>query len=170
MLRGRGPRNPSTGNRGKEPLHEEHRPGERPARPRAAPTNAFDQTARVTHDVVVLLCVLGVVGQVVAVALAVCWLLSAAGVEGPLRLVRELAWGYELWLVFAVAFLGTAGSLFLSEVAHYPPCELCWYQRICLYPLTVLSLMAALRNDYRIARYMLPFPVVGFFIAGYQVL
>jgi disulfide bond formation protein DsbB len=124
----------------------------------------------VTHDVVVVLCALGVVGIVVAAALVIAWLLSVAGVEGPLRFVRELVWGYELWLVFAVALLGTAGSLFLSEVAHFPPCELCWYQRISLYPLTILSLMAALRNDYRIGWYMLPFPVVGIGLAVYQVL
>lgn len=123
-----------------------------------------------THDVVVALAVLGVVGQAVAAALVVVWALALFGVEAPLRFVRELLWGYELWLVFAVAALGTAGSLYLSEVAGYVPCELCWYQRICLYPLTLLALLAALANDYRMSRYLLPFPIVGAGIAVYQIL
>ena len=35
--------------------------------------------------------------------------------------------GYELWLAFAVAAIATGGSLFFSEIAHFVPCELCWY-------------------------------------------
>ena len=123
-----------------------------------------------THDVIVALAVLGVVGQAAAVTLVLVGLLALVGVDGTLRFVRELIWGYELWLVFAVAALGTAGSLFLSEVAGYIPCELCWYQRICLYPLTLLSLLAALANDYRMSRYLLPFPIVGAALAIYQIL
>ena len=123
-----------------------------------------------THDVVVVLAVLGVIGQALAAALLVVGLLALAGVRSPLRLVRELLWGYELWLVFVVAAAGTAGSLFLSEVAGFIPCELCWYQRICLYPLSILALLAALASDYRMSRYLLPLPIVGAGLAIYQLL
>jgi disulfide bond formation protein DsbB len=47
----------------------------------------------------------------------------------------------------AVAVLATAGSLWFSERAHFPPCELCWYQRIAMYPLAVLLPLAAWRRD-----------------------
>ena len=39
--------------------------------------------------------------------------------------------------------LATAGSLYFSEVAHYDPCRLCWYQRIAMYPLAIILAIAA---------------------------
>ena len=49
------------------------------------------------------------------------------------------------WLIACAAF---AFSLFFSEVRGWTPCALCWYQRICLWPLipilaTVLVVTAA---------------------------
>jgi hypothetical protein len=83
----------------------------------------------VTHDVIVLLSVLGVVGEVIAAALVVVGVLALFGVRGPLRGVCRAIEGYELWLAFVVAAIATGGSLFFSEIAHFVPCELCWYQR-----------------------------------------
>jgi len=50
-------------------------------------------------------------------------------------------------LATAVALVATLGSLYYSEVAGYPPCTLCWYQRIAMYPLVVVVGVAALRRD-----------------------
>ena len=123
-----------------------------------------------THDTIRALAVLGVVGQAVVAAVAVLALLSVVGVRRPLELVRRGIWGYELWLAFVVTAIATGGSLFFSEIAGFVPCELCWYQRICMYPLSLLTLLMALRADYRAARYLLPFPVVGAGIAIYHLL
>ena len=123
-----------------------------------------------THDTIVGLAVLGVVGQAVAALLLVVGLLSLAGVGGPLQLVRHAVWGYELWLAFVVAAIATGGSLFFSEIAHFVPCELCWYQRIAMYPLSVVTLLMALANDHRAARYLLPLPVVGAGVSVYHLL
>ena len=123
-----------------------------------------------THDVIVALAVLGVLGQVLAAALLLVGLLRLFGIRGPLAWTRSLLWGYELWLVFLVAAIATGGSLFFSESAGFFPCELCWYQRICMYPLTVTTLLAALANDHRVARYLLPLPAAGAAIAGYHLL
>jgi disulfide bond formation protein DsbB len=120
--------------------------------------------------VIVAFAVLGIAGQVALVGLAAAGLLALFGVRGPLDIVRRLTWGYELWLAFLVAALATGGSLFYSEIAGFVPCELCWYQRICMYPLTILTLLPALAADYRIARYLLPLPIVGAGIAFYQLL
>jgi len=100
-----------------------------------------------THDVIVALAVLGVVGQVLGAGL----LLIGA-------------------LAFVVAAIATGGSLFFSEIAHFVPCELCWYQRICMYPLSITTLLAALFDDPRAARYLLPLPVVGAGISVYHLL
>ena len=56
-----------------------------------------------THDVIVLLAVLGVVGQVIAGAMIVIGVLALFRVRGPLNWVRNLLWGYELWAAFLVA-------------------------------------------------------------------
>jgi disulfide bond formation protein DsbB len=123
----------------------------------------------VTHAVIVTLAVLGVVGQVVAGFLLGFGLLWLVGVRGPLRYTRAALWGYELWFAFVVAAIATGGSLFFSQVAHFIPCELCWYQRICMYPLSIITLVAAIANDYRVARYLLPLPIVGAGISIYHL-
>ena len=123
-----------------------------------------------THAVIVALSVLGVVGQVLIALLVVIGLLALFGVSAPLTALRRLTFGYELWLAFVVSGTAMAGSLFFSEVAHFVPCELCWYQRICMYPLALLTLLAALANDYRVARYLLPLPVIGAGVSVYHLL
>src|SRR5262245_19472116 len=106
-----------------------------------------------THDTIVVLSVLGVVGQVlVAIGILVA-LLALFGVRGPINGIRRLLWGYELWGAFVVAAIATGGSLFFSQIANFPPCELCWFQRICMYPLSILTLLMALANDNRASRY-----------------
>ena len=123
-----------------------------------------------THAFIVTLAVLGVIGQVLASLLLLVGVLWLAGVRGPGDWLRSAIWGYELWLAFVVAAVATAGSLFFSEIAHFVPCELCWYQRICMYPLSLITLLAALRNDHRVARYLLPFPVIGAGVSTYHLL
>src|SRR2546430_17067159 len=61
-------------------------------------------------------------------------------------------------------------SLFFSEIAHFVPCELCWYQRICMYPLSITTLLAGLFDDPRAARYLLPLPAVGAGASVYHLL
>ena len=114
-----------------------------------------------TRDVIVMLAALGVAGQVALGAIVILALLRLFGVPGPLEWLRDLIWGYELWLAFLVALVATLGSLYFSERAHFFPCELCWYQRICMYPLALVTLLLATAGDHRAARYLLPLPVVG---------
>jgi disulfide bond formation protein DsbB len=124
----------------------------------------------VTHDVIVILAVLGVVGQVLGTGLLIIGVLALVGVRTPLGLLRRGLEGYELWLAFVVAAIATGGSLFFSEIAHFVPCELCWYQRICMYPLSITTLLAALFDDPRAARYLLPLPVAGAGVSVYHLL
>ena len=123
-----------------------------------------------THDTIVTLAVLGVAGQVLAALLLAIGALALIGLRGPLRTVQAWLEGYELWLAFLVAAVATGGSLFFSEVAHFVPCELCWFQRICMYPLSIVTLLAALAGDRRAARYLLPLPLVGGGISVYHLL
>ena len=122
-----------------------------------------------THGLIVTLAALGVVGQVVASLLLIIGMLWLFGLRVPLRTLRRWIWGYELWLAFLVAALATGGSLFFSEVAHFVPCELCWFQRICMYPLSITTLLMALADDHRAARYLLPLPLVGAGVSTYHL-
>ena len=83
------------------------------------------------------------------------------GASRPGEWLRRAVEGYELWIVFLVSAIATGGSLFFSEIAGFVPCELCWFQRICMYPLSIVTLLAALANDRRVARYLLPLPAGG---------
>jgi disulfide bond formation protein DsbB len=124
----------------------------------------------VTHDTIVVLAVLGVTGQAVAALLLVVGVGWLTGLRAGGDLLHRALEGYELWLVFLVASIATGGSLFFSEIAGFVPCELCWFQRICMYPLSIVVLLAALANERRVAHYLLPLPLVGAGVAVYHLL
>ncbi len=73
-----------------------------------------------------------------------------------------------LWLAWAVALVATLGSLYYSEVAHFIPCTLCWYQRIAMYPLAIVLGIAAFRRDDGVWRYAVPVAAVGLAISIYH--
>ena len=123
-----------------------------------------------THDTIVALAALGVFGQALAAGGILAGAAAAAGLRAPLRIVRRILWGYELWAAFLVASIATGGSLFFSEIVGFPPCELCWFQRVCMYPLSIVTLLAALAGDHRVARYLLPLPLAGAVVAVYHLL
>jgi len=75
-----------------------------------------------------------------------------------------------LWLAFVVAAGATAGSLYFSEHAHYIPCNLCWYQRIAMYPLSLLLLIAAIRRDHSVRWYVGPLAGAGAVLSSYHYL
>lgn len=72
---------------------------------------------------------------------------------------------YTAWII---ALLGTTGSLFFSEVMLLPPCALCWYQRIAMYPLVLILGTGILLRDSRMKIYALPFAIIGLAIAVYH--
>jgi len=73
-------------------------------------------------------------------------------------------------LAFGVALACTVGSLYLSDIAKFPPCKLCWYQRIAMYPQVLLLGIAALRRDLLIKWYAVPLALIGLGISIYHYL
>ncbi len=67
-----------------------------------------------------------------------------------------------------VSSLATFGSLFYSEYAGYNPCKLCWFQRIFMYPQTLLFLTAYFLNDKKVFNYSLVLSTFGLIIAFYH--
>ena len=109
------------------------------------------------------LSVLALAAAALAIALLVSW---ATGVGAGVR--RELA-PFALPLALAISTTATLGSLYYSEIADFPPCKLCWYQRIAMYPLPVLLTVAVATRDRWVARYTVPVAAIGAAIAVYHV-
>ena len=67
-----------------------------------------------------------------------------------------------------VAVVTMLGSLYYSEIVGYLPCELCWFQRICMYPLAAILVVGLVRRDSSARWYALPFVAVGAPLALYH--
>jgi disulfide bond formation protein DsbB len=87
----------------------------------------------------------------------------------PLRLADRLALACRHVALLA-AVLATCGSLFFSEVLQWQPCELCWFQRILMYPLTLILLVGILRGDQGLHLYVLPLSLTGIAVSLYHYL
>lgn len=75
-----------------------------------------------------------------------------------------------LFVAWCIALLAMSVSLYGSEVLHLSVCHLCWYQRICLYPLVLVLGVAVFRGDAAVVPYAIGLPIVGGVFALYQYL
>lgn len=69
------------------------------------------------------------------------------------------------WLIASISMLGT---IFFSEIMKFPPCELCWYQRIFMYPLVLIFLVGILSFDKSVLKYSFPLVIVGWVVSIYH--
>ncbi len=72
------------------------------------------------------------------------------------------------YIAWAIALAATVGSLFFSEVMELPPCVLCWYQRIAMYPLVLIIATGIILKDTRLKLYSLPLCLIGLAISVYH--
>ncbi|MXZ95155.1 MAG: disulfide bond formation protein B [Acidimicrobiaceae bacterium] len=96
-----------------------------------------------------------------------CCGVGAALAPGAAARARQLR-PVLLPLALVIASVATAGSLYYSEVAGYPPCEMCWYQRICMYALVPVLAVALARRDRGGAWYGLPLALAGLGLSVYH--
>lgn len=75
-----------------------------------------------------------------------------------------------LFLCWLLVTSSTLGSIFFSSVMEFAPCVLCWYQRICLFPLVLIIGMGLFPADKKVVRYALPLAITGWLIALYHSL
>ena len=101
-----------------------------------------------------------------ALALGLTVYRFARGPEAAGRLLGSRA----LWLAWLVALVSTVGSLIYSEVAHFVPCRLCWFQRIAMYPMAAVLLVGAIRKEAIARFYALPLALIGLGISIYHYL
>jgi disulfide bond formation protein DsbB len=124
-----------------------------------------------TDQVSLFLALLALAAEITAVVLVAALggrrLVPTARWPGPILAAAEPV---ALALAAGVAVVAMLGSLYFSEIADFPPCRLCWYQRICMYPLAAILTIAALRRDREVRWYALPLAVVGAAISTYHVI
>ncbi len=125
-----------------------------------------------SNDTVSLfLAMLAVLALAFVVASAVVALVARTRGLGPgLASWRDAASDASLLLALGVAATCTLGSLYMSEVRHFVPCDLCWYQRIAMYPLVVVLAVAVIARDKAVWRYVLPVALLGAAVSTYHYL
>lgn len=72
------------------------------------------------------------------------------------------------YIAWVQALVATLGSLYFSEIRHFNPCVLCWYQRIFMYPLVFVLAVGILNKDKKVFKYVLPLSISGLLVAAYH--
>lgn len=128
----------------------------------AAHTGAVVDTMQVVTSLCAIAAAGGAVLLVVARLLASRWALAD-------RWGRAVSHAAPV-LTLVVAGGAMLGSLYFSEVADYIPCRYCWFQRIAMYPIALVALVALIRRDRGARWYMVPMAVIGAAISTWHYL
>lgn len=75
-----------------------------------------------------------------------------------------------LFLAWLLVSVSVTGSVFFSYVLEFEPCVLCWYQRICLFPLVLILAAGLFPFDKSVVKYALPLAIAGGLTAFYHTL
>lgn len=75
-----------------------------------------------------------------------------------------------LFVCWLVASVSTLGSIFFSEIMEFPPCALCWYQRIFMFPLVPILFVGLFPFEKAVVKFALPVAVAGWGFAFYHFL
>jgi hypothetical protein len=81
---------------------------------------------------------------------------------------RSFVKKYGLVLLFSASLCAMLGSLTYSLIIGYPACDLCWYQRISLYPIVFMSILALYKKEISSLPYMLTILAPGLIISLYH--
>lgn len=77
---------------------------------------------------------------------------------------------YALPTAFSIALVAMLGSLYFSEIANFIPCDFCWYQRIGIYPLSVILLIALITHDNSVKKYVIPITLITSLLSIWHIL
>ena len=126
-------------------------------------------TTEVIDLIINLSGVVVVLGQILLIFLILLYILLKLNKKNKqLKSIFNFISENALSFSFLVATTATIGSLFLSQIAKIPPCDLCWYQRIFMFPLTIILGIALFKDDLQVKRYVVPLALIGIAIAFYH--
>ena len=118
------------------------------------------------QDVLTIFAVCALVANVASVVLLVHRFVALPGIGAVAAAVSRR----NGEIAGLVALGATLGSLYLSEVADLVPCRFCWFQRIAMYPLAVLLIVAVWTRDRGIRRYVYPIAAMGLAVSVWHYL
>jgi len=117
--------------------------------------------------------------QLFSAILALAVLVGGLGTFASLVFENRMTWtnawltqvrASGLWIICMITTGAMVGSLYFSEKVGFAPCKLCWYQRIGIFSIAIISFVAALRNDKNIARYTIVLAPIGLLVSTYHYL
>ena len=117
--------------------------------------------------------------QLFSAILALAVLVGGLGTFAALVFETRMSWASAwltqvrasgLWIICMITTGAMVGSLYFSEKVGFAPCKLCWYQRIGIFSIAIISFVAALRNDKNIARYTIVLAPLGLIVSTYHYL
>jgi disulfide bond formation protein DsbB len=111
------------------------------------------------HDFFAVLAIVAIVG---AVLMVLARLIPTVATVRFLDALHKV----NLWLAALVATTASLGSFYMSEYGnHWTPCRFCWFQRIFMYPLAIILIIAAIRKDRGITWYAAPLAGIGLVVS-----
>jgi len=127
------------------------------------------QNGRVNKEAVELFC------AILALATLAGGIITLAALALEERMTWTSAWLTQIrasgiWIICLITTGAMLGSLYFSEHVGFAPCKLCWYQRIAMYSIAIISFVAALRNDKNIVRYTIVLAPMGLVVSTYHYL
>ena len=116
-----------------------------------------------TDTITLFLAILAIAAEVVVIIAVVL------AIVGRWSVVADTVGPQAIPLALLVAVVSMVGSLYFSEGAHFIPCKLCWYQRICMYPLVPVLGLAVIRRESAIRPYAALLAGIGIVISIYHI-
>lgn len=92
------------------------------------------------------------------------------GYREKIRPLFDFFGRWSILFAFAISLFSIGGSLIYSEIIGYNPCELCWFQRIFMYPQVIILGLALLIRKRDVLPYSISLAVPGALVAGYHYL
>lgn len=106
-----------------------------------------------------------------AIILIICLLififLNIFNIKNP---IKKMISDYRLELLFLVSLMGTVGSLLLSIYFKLGACELCWYQRVFLFCMPVITGIAIIKKHTFASVYIFWLALIGLCLSTYHAL
>jgi disulfide bond formation protein DsbB len=112
-----------------------------------------------------------VIGQIILVVLLATWFMARLNNNRKSALIEKITGEYSGWIIpasFIVVAISVAISLLYSEASGFLPCELCWTQRIFMYPQFVILGLALWKKTKDSEKYCLALSTIGAIVAGYH--
>lgn len=134
-------------------------------RPDVASRLHTDQVVETIETLTAVLALVALAGAIALVALR-----AAVGSVPAAARVGAAVTARRAQLTLVVAGVSMVGSLYFSESAHFVPCRLCWFQRIAMYPIGVIALVALMRRDRSARWYVVPLASIGIAVSTYHYL